>query len=127
MEGITDVVPAQSTKTTAQERTRVSFPAKAVLSYLQLQQEKAKVPLQLVVKTGNIQVTTAAFLEDRVLRKMVDLEGDYVKWMRRKLNMDMQIARRSSWTSFHVRGRVNGIRKRVRVRIVLHLFCCGSS
>ena len=45
---------------------RVSFPAKAVLSDLPLKPEKAKVTLQLVVNTGNIQLMVLASLEDIV-------------------------------------------------------------
>ena len=61
---------------------RVSVPAKTVLSDLPLKQEKAKVTLQLVVNTGNIQIMTVASLEDRILRMLVGLEQDYVKLMR---------------------------------------------
>ena len=58
----------------------MSFPAKAVLFDLPLKQEKAaKVTLQLVVNTGNIQIMTVASLEDGVLRTLVDLERDHVK------------------------------------------------
>ena len=47
LEGLTDVVPTESSTTAAQRRMRVSFPAKAVLSNLPLKQEKGKVTLQL--------------------------------------------------------------------------------
>ena len=58
LEGITDAAPAESATATAQGRMRVCFPAKATLSDLPLEQKKAKVTLQLVVNTGNIQVKT---------------------------------------------------------------------
>ena len=58
----------------------MSFPAKAVLFDLPLKQENAaKVTLQLVVNTGNIQIMTVASLEGGVLRTLVDLERDHVK------------------------------------------------
>ena len=55
---------------------RVSFPAKTVLTNLPLKQEKARVTLQLVVNTGNIQAMTVASLEDRILRMLVGLDRD---------------------------------------------------
>ena len=48
LEGLTDVVPTESSTTAAQGCMRVSFPVKALLSDLPLKQEKAKVTLQLV-------------------------------------------------------------------------------
>ena len=69
---------------------RVSFPASTVLSNLPLKQQKARVTLQLVVNTGNIQIMTVASLEDRILHMLVDLERDYVKWMRGELHVDMK-------------------------------------
>ena len=67
----------------------MNFPAKAVLSDLPLKQEKAKVTLQLVMNTGNIQTATLASLEDRILRMFMDLERDCVRLMRRELHMDV--------------------------------------
>ena len=49
---------------------------------------ESKSDVQLVVNTGNIQVKTVASLEDRVLRLLVDLESDNVKWMRGELHID---------------------------------------
>ena len=40
--------------------------------------------LQLVVNTGNIQIMTVASLEDRILRMLVDVERDYMKWIARR-------------------------------------------
>ena len=88
--GLTDVEPTESSPTAAEGRMRLSFPAKTVLSNLPLKQEKSRVTLQLVVNAKNIQVMTVASLEDRILRMLVDLERDYVKWMRRELHVDMK-------------------------------------
>ena len=49
--------------------------------------KRQKVTLQLVVNTGNIQIIT---VEDRLLRTLVDLERDHVKWTRGGLHMDMK-------------------------------------
>ena len=84
--GLTDVAPPESS-TTAAQRTHAS--EKAVLTDLPLKQEKAKVTLQLVMNTGNIQIATLASLEDRILRTFMDLERDCVRLMRRELPMDM--------------------------------------
>ena len=67
--GLTDVAPPESS-------TTAGFPAKAVLYDLPMKQEKAKVTLQLVVNTANIQIITVASLEDRILRTLVDLDVD---------------------------------------------------
>ena len=52
--------------------------------------ERVRVTLQLVVNTGNIQIMTVASLEDRVLRMVVGLERDFLKWMRGELHIDMR-------------------------------------
>ena len=61
LKGLRDVVPREPSTTAAHVRMRVSFPA------------KARVTLQLVVNTRNIQSMTVASLEDRILRMLVDL------------------------------------------------------
>ena len=61
-----------------------------MLSDFPLKQGTAKVTLQLVVNTGNIQITTTTPLEDRMLRMLMDPERDYVKWTRGELHMDMK-------------------------------------
>ena len=93
LEGLTDVVPTESSTTAAEGRMRVRFLAKTVSSNLPLKQERAKVTLQLVVNTGNIQITTTTPLEDRMSRMLMDLERDCVKWMRGEPHMDMEIVR----------------------------------
>ena len=103
-EGLTDVVPTESSTTAAQGRMRVSIPAKTVLSDLPLKQEKATVPLQLVVNTGNIQIMTVASLEDRILRMLVNLERDHVKWMQGELHMIMNNPH--SLATRHCRGQL---------------------
>ena len=50
----------------------------------------ARVTLQLVVNTGDIQIMTVAYLECRIFRMLVDLERNNEKWMREELHMDMK-------------------------------------
>ena len=103
--GRTYVEPAESSTTAAEGRMRVNFPTKTVLSNLPLKQEKARVTLQLVVNTGNIQAMTVASLEERILRMLVDLDRDKVKkWMRRELHVDKKNP--SSPAIRHFRGQV---------------------
>ena len=57
---------------------------------LPLKRERGKVTLQARDEHEHIRVTTVASLEERVLQMVVDLERDFVKWLRRKLHMDMK-------------------------------------
>ena len=88
LEGLTDLDTAESS-TAREGRMRVNCPAKTVLSNLPLKQGIARVTLHLVVITGNIKIITVASLEDRILRTLVNLERDFVKWMRRELHSDI--------------------------------------
>ena len=83
---------------------RVIFPAKARDVRPSVERKEAKVTLQLVVNTGNIQIMKVAYLEDKSFRTLVDLERDFVKWMRRELHMDMKNP--YSPAIRHVRGHV---------------------
>ena len=69
LERLTDVAPPESSTKAAQKRMRVSFPAKP---------------------KGNIQIKTVSPLEFRILRTLMDLVTDNIKWMRRELHMDLK-------------------------------------
>ena len=58
------------------------FPATSVLVDLPLKEGHARVILWLVGTTGNGRMVTSAAVEDDVLRTLIDLERDNVKWMR---------------------------------------------
>ena len=70
---------------------RVNFPAKTVLSNLPLKQEKAKGDAAARGEHGKHPDHDGGISwRTEFVRMLVDLERDYVKWMRGELHMDMK-------------------------------------
>ena len=92
LEGLTDVVPEESSTTAAQGRMRVSFPAKAVLSDIPLKQETGKGDTAARGEHGQHQDHDGGisggpgFFEHWWTWR----ERDFVEWMRGELHMDMK-------------------------------------